>query len=132
MVSPNTNLCGNLSRSKLANARNWSSASSLSSQMKNYQLIKICLHYLFLKFIKFPISLWLDSFQEMHANSSWEDIPKNATCRTIPSLPLPPNHMWKHISRPNSLEHPLGAIFIPDMSYMSDVSLNILFVSYVS
>ena len=47
----------------------------------------------------------------MHSNSSWEEIPNNATCTTIPSLPLPPKHMWKHLSCPNSLEHPLGAIF---------------------
>ena len=61
----------------------------------------------------------------MHSNSSWEDIPNNATCTTIPSLPLPPNYMWNHISWPNPLERPIGEIFIPNMSYMSDFNTHI-------
>ena len=40
--------------------------------------------------------------------------------------------MWKHLSCPNSLERPLGYIFIPEMSYMLDTSLQIWFVSLVS
>ena len=66
-----------------------------------------------------------NSFQEMHSNSSWEEIPKNATCTTIPNLPLPPNHMWKHISFPKFLECPIGAIFIPEMPYISNFSIHI-------
>ena len=69
----------------------------------------------------------LKSFQYMNSKSSWKDIPKNATCTTIPSLPLPPNYMWKHISFPNSLERPLGAIVIPKISYMSYFILHIWF-----
>ena len=67
----------------------------------------------------------LNSFQEMHSNSICEEIPKNSTCTTIPSPPLPPNHMWKHLRCPKSLENPLGDICIPEMSYMSDFSLQI-------
>ena len=65
----------------------------------------------------------------IYSNSIWEDIPENVTCTTIPSLPLPPNNMWKHLSFPNSLERPLEDIFILDMSYMLYVSIQILFVS---
>ena len=119
----NTNLDGNISPSKLAKARNQLSTSSLSSQMQISQMIKILLHYLFLKFINFPSSIWveflpIDAFQLQLGRDS-----KESTCTTIPSLPLPPNHMWKHISCPKFLECTIGAIFSPNMSYMPDVSL---------